>query len=49
MMYNICSGTIQWQIPDFLSDGNSNVYIFQLLNVKTVTWKFDLQNLGQGQ
>ena len=24
MMYNICSDTIQWQIPDFLSDGNSN-------------------------
>ena len=24
-MYNIRSGAIRWQIPDFLSDGNSNV------------------------
>ena len=26
MMYNIGSGTIRWQIHDFLSDCNSNVY-----------------------
>ena len=24
MMYNIRSGTIRWQMPDSLSDGNSN-------------------------
>ena len=28
MMYNNRSGTIQWQIYDFLTDGNSNVCIF---------------------
>ena len=28
MMYNISSGAIQWQIHDFLSNGNSNVCIF---------------------
>ena len=27
-MYNICSGAIQWQIPYFLYDGNSNVCVF---------------------
>ena len=28
LMYNIRSGTIRWQMPDFLSDVNSNVCIF---------------------
>ena len=23
MTYNVCSGTIRWQTPDFLSDDNS--------------------------
>ena len=39
MMYNIRSGAIRWKIPDLLSDGNSNVCIFQHLLVKIVTWK----------
>ena len=25
MMYSVCNGAIEWLIPDFLSDGNSNV------------------------
>ena len=28
-MYNISSGAIRWQIPDFLYDGHSNAYLFQ--------------------
>ena len=33
-MYNVRSGAIRRQTPDLLSDGNSNVCIFQLLLVK---------------
>ena len=28
MMYNIGSGAIRWQIPDFLSDSNNDVCSF---------------------
>ena len=43
MLYNIRNGVIRWQIPHFLSDGNSNVYIFPALLVKITTFKeFDL-------
>ena len=45
MMYNIRSGAIRWQIPVFLSDGNSHVCIFQRLLVKI----FDLDDLGQSR
>ena len=43
-MYNIRSDAIRWQIPDFLSDGNSNVCIFpaftcQNSHLKSLTLK----------
>ena len=48
MMYNIRIGIIQWQIPDFPSDGNSNVRIFRRLRLKIPLETFALENLGQG-
>ena len=44
MMCNIWSGAIRWQIPDFLSDDNSNVCILQqilikIANSKILSWK----------
>ena len=36
-------------LTDFLSDGNSNVCILERFLVKIATWKFDLEDLGQGQ
>ena len=39
MAYNIRSVAIRWQIPDFLSEGNGNVHIFQRLAVKMATSK----------
>ena len=47
MIRNIRSGTIPYQIPDFQSDGNSNVCIFQPIRVKYPFEMFDLENLGQ--
>ena len=48
MMYNICSGTIQFQVHDFRSDVNSNDYnIFHHLWDICKTKKcenFDLEN-----
>ena len=48
MTYNIHSGAIRLQIPDFISDGNRNVCIIQRLLVKMATskvwpWKISLQ------
>ena len=34
MMYNIRSGAIQWKMPEFISEGNSNDYILERLLVK---------------
>ena len=47
-MYNIRSGAIRWQIHYFLSDGNSNVCIFQRLLVKIALENFNLESVGQG-
>ena len=53
MTYNIRSGAIRWQIYDFLSDGNSNVYYVahRLRDIRK--WrkmpKFDLENEGQNK
>ena len=47
-MYNIGSGTMRLQIPDFLYDGNSNTCILQPILVKIASWKVDLENSGQG-
>ena len=38
-MYNISSGAIRWQIPDFLSDDNSNVCIFPVDNYQNIHLK----------
>ena len=38
-IHNNRSGTIRWQIADFLSDGNHNFCIFQPILVKIATWK----------
>ena len=50
MMYNIRSSTIRWQMPDFLSAGNSYVCsISRHLRGNCKTEKiFDLENEGQG-
>ena len=52
MSYKIRSGDMRWQMPDILSDGNSNVYsishrlrdIHKLRKMQDV----DLENEGQG-
>ena len=50
MMDSIRSGIIRLQMPDFLSDGNSNVCIFRTLICQNSQFgKFDLENLGKGQ
>ena len=49
MTYNIPGGAIRWQIPDFLSDSNSNVCTFQRLLVKIAALKCNLENLGKSQ
>ena len=53
MMYNIRSGTNRWQIPDILSDGNSNVCSISNHLQDIHKWRkcqnFDLENEGQGQ
>ena len=46
MVYNIRSGAIRWQIPDFLSDGNSKVCVLQCLIVEIAT--SELENVSQG-
>ena len=48
MIFNIRSGAIQQQIPDFLFDGNGNVCIFQAFTYQKSFEKFDRENLGQG-
>ena len=48
MMYIVCSGVIRWQLPGFLSDGNSNGWIFPADTCKKTFEKFDLEHLGQG-
>ena len=46
----IRSGTIQWQIHDFLSDGNSKVgSMSHCLRSQEKCQKFDLEYDGQGQ
>ena len=47
-MYNTHSDAIQWQIPDFLSNGDSNVCIFSIYLLKLPPENIDLENLGQG-
>ena len=49
MLYNIRSDAIQCQIPDFLSDGNSNFCIFHRLLVEIALEKFDFEKFGQCQ
>ena len=49
MMYNICSGAIQWKMPEFMSDGDSNVCFFRAFTYQNSHLKFELENLGQGQ
>ena len=45
MMHNIRSGAIRWQIPDFLSDSDSNCLHFQPLVVEIVMFEhFSLDN-----
>ena len=47
MMYNIHSGAIRWQIPDFISDGNSNVqHICSAYLSKQPLENFYLGNVG---
>ena len=48
MIYNIRSEAIRWQIPDFLSDGNSNVCIFIAFTYQNSHLKMKLENLGLG-
>ena len=38
-MYNIRSGAIRWQIPDFLSDGDSYVCIFPAITCQNSHFK----------
>ena len=47
MIDNIHNGAIRWQIPDFLSVGNSKVCIFQRWLVKITTWTNFRENLGK--
>ena len=53
MTYNIRSGVMRWQMPDFLSDGNSNVCSIshRLPNIRKSRklQDIDLENDGQGQ
>ena len=50
MLYNIRSGAIRWQIPDFLSDDNSNVCsIYHHLQFKKIVNNCDLEKEDQGQ
>ena len=48
MMYNIRSGTIRWQIPDFLSDDNNNVCSFPTFTCKISTLKVLPSKFRQG-
>ena len=57
-MYNIRNGSIRWQISNFLSDGNSNVFSIshRLWDIcknkktdKTSTLKVKIYREGQGQ
>ena len=52
-MHNICNGAIRWQIPDVISDGNSNVYSIShhLRDIRQNNKMeiFDHENEGQGQ
>ena len=50
---HIRCGAIRWQIPDFLSDGKSNVgsislAVYELFIKRIKGQKFDLENEGQG-
>ena len=47
MTFNIRSGAIRWQIPDFMSDRN-NILIFPAFACQNNHLKFDLENVGQG-
>ena len=51
--YNIRSGAIRWQLPDFLSDGNSNVYSvshrLRDMRKQEKCQNVDLENEGQVQ
>ena len=54
MMYNIHNGGNWWQIPDFLYDGNSNVYLVShrlqdIRKIKKDCQHCDLENESQGQ
>ena len=54
MMYNIRSSAIRWQLHDFLSDGNSNIYSnshrlrdIQIFKNQIKSKKYDLENEGE--
>ena len=53
MMYNIRSDAIRWQLPDFLSDGNSNIDLSLTvceMFAKQEKWrKLDPETEGQSQ
>ena len=49
MTCNFRGRGIRWKIPDFLSDGNSNVYISSVYLSKLSLEKCYLENLGQGK
>ena len=50
MIYNIRSGAIRWQIPDFPSDDNSIVCSYlSSLQFKKIVNNCDFENEGHGQ